>query len=108
MSYLSACQMTPTRGVAAQHEQTKVEMIMSTHVSALNARDYVGASDAAVTGRPSRLSRWFDGFVKGQERAAAVRIAREIQHLSDDHLKVLGLSDDQIADLRSNGRLTVR
>ncbi|MEO1718783.1 MAG: hypothetical protein AAFR23_00975 [Pseudomonadota bacterium] len=77
---------------------------MSMQATAYSARDLAstGMSDDRRTGWWSRVAK---NFIAAQERAARVRAARELSHLSDAHLNALGLDTDDIKALRDTGVL---
>lgn len=81
-------------------------MIMSTQATAETISTYVDARPDPASER-GFFQRAMDAFVRSRMMSARAVVARELNTLSDDHLKALGLSDDEVTGLRKTGRLIV-
>ena len=80
-------------------------MIMSMNTAAVRPQDFAIPATSEAGRGAGVLDRVWKRFVDAQMRAASATVARQMQSLSTDHLRALGLSDSEIKDLRTKGRL---
>ena len=83
-------------------KQIRVEMTMSTHTPTFSVHDFATTRERRAD-KPGFFARAFEAYSDAMIATARARAARELFHLSDDHLGTLGMTPEQIVALRKSG-----